>query len=103
LSNPPVGFEGSGEGKIITLANALSLDECVQRVKTLLGLKYRSSFPVFSRSFASSVLIKEVVSSNQLVQLARAPEGKMIKTIAICAGSGESMLKGPADLYLTGE
>lgn len=40
-SNPPKGFEGSGEGKLITLREGLSLDECVRRVKTLLGLKYR--------------------------------------------------------------
>lgn len=43
-SNPPAGFEGSGEGKIITLAEGLPLDECVKRVKTLLGLKFRACF-----------------------------------------------------------
>ena len=44
--NPPTGFEGAGEGKILTLPSpGLSLDECVQRVKALLGLKYRPSSP----------------------------------------------------------
>lgn len=38
------------------------------------------------------------------VQLSRAPDGpELIKTIGICAGSGESVLKPQADLYLTGE
>ncbi len=47
----------------------------------------------------------ELIRPNSLVQLARAPEGpEAISTIAICAGSGGSVLDGvAADVYFTGE
>ncbi|XP_003706584.2 cytosolic iron-sulfur assembly component 1 isoform X2 [Megachile rotundata] len=68
-----------GYGRICTLKSKISIEDAVQRVKDLTGLKH--------------------------VRLARAcrTDG-LISTIALCAGSGASILKNvSADLYLTGE
>lgn len=43
--NPPVGFEGAGDGRVIELEEGLELDEIVKRVKSLLGLEFRQSIP----------------------------------------------------------
>lgn len=68
-----------GYGRICTLKSKISIEDAVQRVKELTGLKH--------------------------VRLARACQTDgFISTIALCAGSGASILKDvPADLYLTGE
>ncbi|XP_034179196.1 cytosolic iron-sulfur assembly component 1 isoform X2 [Osmia lignaria lignaria] len=74
VSNPDYGC-----GRICILKSKISIEDAVQRVKEHTGLKY--------------------------VRLARAcrTDG-FINTIALCAGSGASVLKGvSADLYLTGE
>ena len=70
--------ENVGQGRRIELKNPLSLGECVTRVKEHLGLKHvRVSAP--------------------------AADGE-VRTIALCAGAGGSILEGvAADLYLTGE
>lgn len=68
-----------GYGRMCILKNEISIEEAVQLVKKCTGLKY--------------------------VRLARSylTDG-LIKTVAICAGSGGSVLKGTsANLYLTGE
>ncbi|XP_011698298.1 PREDICTED: putative GTP cyclohydrolase 1 type 2 NIF3L1 isoform X2 [Wasmannia auropunctata] len=73
-SNPTYGF-----GRLCTLKNRISVDEVVNLVKQQTDLKH--------------------------VRLARArgTDGN-IKTVALCAGAGTSILKGiSADLYLTGE
>ncbi|KAK4048519.1 hypothetical protein OIV83_004687 [Microbotryomycetes sp. JL201] len=77
--NPPEGHEGSGTGRLVTLPSSMAKQEVVDRVKKALG-----------RDF---------------IQAAWADDGpEEIQTIAICAGSGESVLRGvKADLYLTGE
>ncbi|GAA5878124.1 hypothetical protein JCM16303_002854 [Sporobolomyces ruberrimus] len=83
-AHPPEGHEGCGMGRIVDLEeagceNGLSREEIVKAVKQTLGLEH--------------------------FQAAWSPSGSSsIKTIAICAGSGSSVLKGvEADLYLTGE
>jgi dinuclear metal center YbgI/SA1388 family protein len=65
-----------GGGRLHTLHEPVSLDEMTNRIKTHLGLKH----------------------------VRRATATKEIKTIAICAGSGNSVIGGTrADLYFTGE
>lgn len=68
-----------GMGRLCTLKAAIHVDEAVDLVKKRTELNH--------------------------VRLARARKsGDLISTIALCAGSGASLLKGiPADLYLTGE
>ncbi|KOC63187.1 NIF3-like protein 1 [Habropoda laboriosa] len=68
-----------GAGRMCTLKSKISIEDAVQRVKECTGLKH--------------------------VRLARARQTDgFINTIALCAGSGASILKNvPADLYLTGE
>ncbi|XP_076758673.1 cytosolic iron-sulfur assembly component 1 isoform X3 [Xylocopa sonorina] len=68
-----------GSGRNCILKNNITLEEAVERVKILTGLKH--------------------------VRLARAHRtDDFIKTIAVCAGAGTSLLKDvPADLFLTGE
>lgn len=81
--NPPPGQEGSGEGRLHTLDEGVDLDRLCKRIKTHLNLQF----------------LRRAVSEKD------DPKGNLIiKTIAICAGSGSSVLKGvAADLYLTGE
>ncbi|XP_014482202.1 PREDICTED: NIF3-like protein 1 isoform X2 [Dinoponera quadriceps] len=68
-----------GIGRLCTLKNRIPIDEAVNRVKQRTGLEH--------------------------VRLARARGADgYVKTVALCAGSGGSVLKGiSADLYLTGE
>ncbi|GAA5811534.1 hypothetical protein MFLAVUS_004971 [Mucor flavus] len=76
--NPPVGQEESGSGRLFTFEEPTNLMTIVERVKKLIGLPH--------------------------IRLATAEKNTMVKTVAICAGSGSSVL-GPvsADLYFTGE
>ncbi|XP_060833149.1 NIF3-like protein 1 isoform X3 [Bombus pascuorum] len=76
---PNVGNKNNGYGRMCTLKNKISIEEAVQLVKKCTGLKH--------------------------IRLARThlTDGS-IKTVALCAGAGASVLKGVfADLYLTGE
>ncbi|KIJ53652.1 hypothetical protein M422DRAFT_201862 [Sphaerobolus stellatus SS14] len=80
---PKEGEESSiGTGRIVTLAQSVPLSEVVTSVKEHLGLKHV-----------------------QVASISEMKEGSPgIKSIAICAGSGGSMLLGvKADLYFTGE
>ncbi|EUC53532.1 NIF3 (NGG1p interacting factor 3) [Rhizoctonia solani AG-3 Rhs1AP] len=72
--------EGAGAGRIVTLSEPVSLETLCKRVKAYCGLNH--------------------------LQLGATTESHshLIRTIAICAGSGGSLLKGvSADAYLTGE
>lgn len=73
--------EGCGMGRIVTLAEPVPLSKLIENVKLSQGLQH--------------------------VQVAHARgenENRLIKTIAICAGSGGSVFKGVnADLFYTGE
>ncbi|XP_012244349.1 NIF3-like protein 1 isoform X3 [Bombus impatiens] len=75
----PNGTNNNGYGRMCTLKNEISIEEAVQLVKEHTGLKY--------------------------VRLARTHlKDGSIKTVALCAGAGVSVLKDvSADLYLTGE
>ncbi|XP_021189573.3 NIF3-like protein 1 isoform X2 [Helicoverpa armigera] len=70
-----------GAGRLLQLASSISLSDAVTKVKQLTGLSHvRFAFGK-GKSMSSEVL-----------------------TVALCAGSGNSVLKGAAaDLYLTGE
>lgn len=62
--NPPIGQHGSGSGRIVDLSPGVPIPELIQRIKERLGLAH--------------------------LQLAQSSSGeKLIKTVAICAGSGE--------------
>ncbi|KAH8554531.1 GTP cyclohydrolase 1 type 2/Nif3 [Umbelopsis sp. PMI_123] len=80
---PPAGQEGCGSGRIFTYDEPTSLSAVVEKVKALTGLKH--------------------------VRVAAAPSHTIsnraaIKTVAICAGSGSSVLSPvKADLYFSGE
>ncbi|XP_005111922.1 NIF3-like protein 1 isoform X2 [Aplysia californica] len=70
----------AGAGRVAELAEPLSLELLVSRVKTFLGLKH--------------VAVAKAVGEED-------PE---VSSVAVCAGSGGSVLGGvPADLLLTGE
>ncbi|KAG1763254.1 NGG1p interacting factor 3 [Suillus occidentalis] len=70
--------EAGGVGRIVTLDEPIPIEELVQRVKKHLSLSQ--------------------------VDVGRPLTPKAIKTIAVCAGSGGSLLSGvDADVYFTGE
>ncbi|RXK41365.1 YbgI/family dinuclear metal center protein [Tremella mesenterica] len=77
-SDPVEGFEGAGQGGQATFDRALPLTEAISLVKSHLGLSH--------------------------LQVASPNPQKNIESIAVCAGSGGSVLRGvSADLLLTGE
>lgn len=72
--------DGAGSGRVATLKESVSLSALVERIKKHLGLKY--------------------------VQVAVSPHAAKqdVSSVAICAGSGASLLLGnEADVYWTGE
>ncbi|XP_013186585.2 NIF3-like protein 1 isoform X2 [Amyelois transitella] len=70
-----------GAGRLLNLATAISLEESVAKVKQLTGLKY----------------VRFAIGKGKTMN-------DKVKSVALCAGSGSSVLKGvSADLYLTGE
>ncbi|KZV71031.1 NGG1p interacting factor 3, partial [Peniophora sp. CONT] len=72
--------EGAGSGRVATLKESVPLAVLVERIKKHLGLKY--------------------------VQVAASPHAAKqdVSSVAICAGSGASLLLGhEADVYWTGE
>ncbi|TPX67942.1 hypothetical protein SpCBS45565_g03494 [Spizellomyces sp. 'palustris'] len=78
IKDPPADQLGSGSGRIHLLEKPVDIHEMVRRVKSHLKLAH--------------------------VRLATPTQNKQISSIAICAGSGASVLMNTkADLYLTGE
>ncbi|KAG6841862.1 hypothetical protein C0991_006270 [Blastosporella zonata] len=78
----PGGANEGGEGRLVTLHTAVSMSVLESRIKKYLQL--------------SQIQVGYAAGSS----LSNSP----IRTIAICAGSGGSMLVGrPADVYFTGE
>lgn len=77
----PEPIPGVGMGRVVTLANSLPLYEVIQRTKTHLDLTY--------------------------IRLALSPKhtrDTKVNAIAVCAGSGSTVLKGcKADVWITGE
>jgi len=86
-------------GRIITLKEPKEFHELVERVKAFLGLKYGWFLPAFLSTVAC---LRELMVG--VVMIGKPPSNKQIRTIAICAGSGASMLKNiDVDLLFTGE
>ncbi|KAK7051445.1 hypothetical protein VNI00_004419 [Paramarasmius palmivorus] len=78
----PTGESEGAEGRLVTLEKPISFEVLVSRIKNHLNL---SQIQV---GRASDVALRS----------------RPVQTIAICAGSGGSMLVGkPADVYFTGE
>jgi len=70
--------EGTGQGRICSFEEPQNLNDVIQIIKKHLGLPH--------------------------LRLAKASGSDMVKTIACCAGSGSSVLRGVrADVYLSGE
>ncbi|KAI8067475.1 GTP cyclohydrolase 1 type 2/Nif3 [Gongronella butleri] len=80
FDNPPEGHPSAGTGRFFEFEQPTPLSTVIERVKTLTKLQHL-----------------RVASNDAAYQ-------QLIKTVAICAGSGSSVL-GPvdADLYFTGE
>lgn len=93
-SDQPIvpGHEGAGMGRIARLKSPVSLDQLIARTKSLTGLSHVQAAisPYVSKRDSDSS--DSCLSSSQ------------INTIAVCAGSGGSVLRGAdADVYVTGE
>ncbi|ELU44104.1 NIF3 domain-containing protein [Rhizoctonia solani AG-1 IA] len=93
---------GAGAGRLITLSEPVSLETLCKRVKAYCGLNHCEWYYVL---FCNERLVLTRFRNLSKVQLGVPPEAEpQISTIAICAGSGGSLLKGvKADAYLTGE
>ncbi|THU79629.1 NGG1 interacting factor 3-like protein [Dendrothele bispora CBS 962.96] len=82
IKQSPSGDDEGGEGRLVVLKTPVSIDILAGRIKRHLGLSHLQA------SYTAGALSR------------LAP----VSTIAICAGSGGSMLLGSvADVYLTGE
>ncbi|XP_078679845.1 NIF3-like protein 1 isoform X2 [Branchiostoma floridae x Branchiostoma belcheri] len=80
LEKPPL--PGAGMGRLVTLDDPVTLSDLLSRVKTHLGLNH----------------VRLAVGEGKTL------EGSTVRSVALCAGSGGSVLKGvKADAYLTGE
>jgi dinuclear metal center YbgI/SA1388 family protein len=78
LEKRPVS--GTGQGRLITLKEKTKLSTLIQKIKTNLNLKYLR------------------------LATTQDPENVEVKTIAVCAGAGFTVVKGVSvDLYFTGE
>ncbi|TFK69073.1 NGG1p interacting factor 3 [Pluteus cervinus] len=84
------GLDGElegGEGRLVVLPNPIKIGELERRIKAFLGLEH------VQVGYAADGSVSGSGSSESI-----------IKSVAICAGSGGSMLVGrDADVYLTGE
>ena len=89
------GFAGAGAGRLVELAVEEKFGTLVDMVKFNLGMRHGE----FSLEFAWGK-----GADGEVVMAAQAATPRMIRTIALCPGSGGSMFKGiEADLYFTGE
>lgn len=81
IIQPDAKEEGCGMGRVVTLANAVSLSLVVGKIKESLSIDHVQVAPASGKG-----------------------QDAEIKTIAICAGSGGSVFRGvEADLFYTGE
>jgi dinuclear metal center YbgI/SA1388 family protein len=79
----PIPVASTGQGRIVTLKEKVPLSVMIERIKKHLGLNH----------------VRVAVGSNT-----KSIEEIQIRTIALCAGAGETVIgKARADLYLTGE
>jgi len=86
------GFAGAGEGRMLTLAESVSMNELTQRIKRHLKLDHVRVALAFNR-FPSGAAAADPLNLDFSVT-----------TVGICAGSGSSVLTGvSSDVWLTGE
>ncbi|XP_050979496.1 NIF3-like protein 1 [Labeo rohita] len=79
VQQPPL--LGCGQGRLSVLDEPVSVSTAVQRMKTHLGLPH----------------LRLALGEQQTLE-------SLVKTVAVCAGSGASVIQGvKADLYITGE
>eukprot|EP01132_Coremiostelium_polycephalum_P013617 gene13617-16573_t len=81
-SNEKIGSNKKGQGRLVEFEEEVTIEQVIGCVKKLFGLQnVRLGKPLPNES-----------------------QGKKIKTVALCAGSGGSLILGEkVDLYLTGE
>ena len=80
-------IQGTGQGRLCTLTSPVALSDLIDRIKTHLEIHH----------------LRLAMSQSQH-GLAASQMDQQVQTIALCAGSGASVLKGvKADVYLTGE
>lgn len=78
---------GTGQGRLCRLFSSVTLSELISRIKSHLNVKHVRLAAAHSDGRESENLLQS-----------------QIQTIALCAGSGASVLRGKkADVYLTGE
>ena len=87
---------GAGDGRIASFAGeGVALSEVVARVKLHLGLSY------VQVALPSSML---ATTADGAAAVASAATGLVVSSVAVCAGSGASVLAGAtADVFVTGE
>lgn len=85
----------AGEGRLRTLDEPTALSDVIESVKKHLGLEN------VRVAIAMDALESSKASSESV---AKAAESVLVRTVAVCAGSGASVVGGvDADVYLTGE
>lgn len=90
-----VANAGGGDGRIATLSAPASLDSIIASVKKLCKVDHvQVALP--------STMLNVTYGGAEAVQ--HASKDIQVKSFAVCAGSGSSVLAGcPADVYITGE
>ena len=105
--NASSGESEGGEGRIVTLKEPIAMDVLEKRIKSHLKLsqsKYAFSLLLFKVLTAKPLFVCLNLEVQVAYSYADKSRSKPIHTVAICAGSGGSMLLGrEADVYFTGE
>lgn len=87
LTHFQIPILGTGQGRLCTLHSPVTLSELINRIKNHLNLKH----------------VRLALAHTDMPQQG-SPLQSHIQTVALCAGSGASVLHGiKADVYLTGE
>ena len=93
--SPHTALDAAPGGVNDWLADLLDGEASEVGLARIVKLKKAVSFPMFGKTVKEKLKLKSV-------QIA--PAGKIVKTVALCAGSGIETLRGiKADCYLTGE
>ena len=92
VANPEGSCCGAGEGRLLELSQATPLSELVANIKAHLHLEHVRVALAFNR-FGEGAKAGDALDMSA-----------MVSTVAMCAGSGSSVLGGvEADVWLTGE
>lgn len=94
----------TGQGRLVTLAQPINLATAVARIKKHLKLEnVRVALPLSSTSTSTST-DTSATTITAAASVLKSAENVKVKKVALCAGSGSTVLRGVnADLYLTGE